>query len=113
VRLLYRRRLAVRATSHEFFVEWNSLATQGALVGAVSGKVSAYEAEDGSPAQVDRGPPPETAHAHDLCAELFDQLDQQVERAAGGDEVLDEQDLRPGAEQPVKFDRQGDASLTT
>src|SRR5262249_38321759 len=111
--LLHGRGLSVRPAPYELLVEWNALATEGALLWTVSGKVPAYEAEHRSPAEVDGRSTPETAHAHDLGAQLLDELDQQIERAAGRDEVFHEQHLRPGTEKTVKFDREPDPTLTT
>src|SRR5919108_5597172 len=112
MRLLYRRGLSVCAAPHELLVEWNTFATEGALVGTVCGKVPAYEAEDRPAPQIHRCAPPETPDADDLRPELFHQLDQQIQSAAGRDEVLHQQDLGPRPEQPMEFDRETHASLS-
>ena len=84
----------MRPTPHELLVEWHSLATQGAFVGTVCGEVPAYQAEDWPTIEIDRGAAPEAADAHDMGSQLLDQLDQEIERRAGGHQVLHQQDLR-------------------
>src|SRR5207245_9901830 len=88
-----------------------ALSAEGALLWAVSGKVPAHETEHRPAAEVHRGAPPEATDARDLSAELLGQLDEEIERAAGRDEVLDQEHFRPRSQTAMKLHRQAHPPL--
>src|SRR5262245_43655924 len=95
----------------ELLVQGHALPAERTLGGVVRRKVTAHEAEDGLAVDLDRGPPPQTAHPDDLGAELLDELDEEVQRAAAGDQVLHEQHPGAGTDEPLELDRQAHPPL--
>src|SRR5688572_15703619 len=98
-------------TADELLVQRHPFSTQGTVSRVVSWKIAADEAEDRLAVHLDGGPAPEAAHTDHLSPQLLDQLDEEVQRRAARDQVLDEQDAGGGPDQPLELDGQRDASL--
>src|SRR5207302_2006946 len=71
-----------------------------------------HEAEDRLAGELDRRASPQAPDADHFRAELLDQVAQEGERGAGADQVLDEEDLRGRADEPLELDRDRHAPLT-
>src|SRR5688572_7563770 len=95
--------------AYELLVQRNAFSTQRTISRVVSWKIATDEAEDRLAVHLHRGPAPEASHPDHLRAQLLDQFDEEVQRRAAGDQVLDEQDAGRGPDQPLELDGQRDA----
>src|SRR5262249_42414307 len=94
--------------SHELLVEGDALLAHRTLLGRIRRKIAAHEAED--LLARDLGllrPAPERPDADDLAPQFFHEIAQELDRGARAHEVLDDEDLGRGADEPVELGGEG------